>query len=279
MPTQLKTLQPSPDISICSVVPAGDASIEGLFASALDTADPVAIETIAVLNGDAPQLAARLDRLFPDAKILENRAPFRLARARNQALRLATGRYLSLWDHDAVLLPGCLLQLALFLDEHPETGIVVPCIEDSTGKVLPSARRFPGLLAMLCKYSGLASFGSRSSDRGPGPTAFQTEAGFTEIDWAVGSAMVVRRETLEEIGFFDERYLAAYEDADFCRRAKRAGWHVAYIPAARVRHDKPARYKTDRVLDVDPLAPAGTLRTHPEQLLDAVRFLLDALKR
>jgi len=273
------SLKITPDISICTVVPAGDAEVENLFASARDTADPVAIETIAVINGEAQQQAARLDRLFPDAKILENRAPFRLAKALNQSLRLATGRYLSLWDHDAVLKPRCLLQLALFLDEHPETGIVVPCIEDGAGRVLPPVRSFPGPLALLLKHAGLASLISKFFDRRPELPVPEAETDFVEIDWAVGSAMLVRREMLEEIGYFDERYLAAYADADFCRRAKRAGWHVAYIPAARVRHDRKERYEAERVLDADPLAPAGTLRTHPEQLLDAARFLLGAMKR
>lgn len=48
--------------------------------------------------------------------------------------------------------------------------------------------------------------------------------------------MFIRREVLEEIGFFDERYFLYLEDADFSQRAKRKGWKILYWPRAILWH-------------------------------------------
>jgi GT2 family glycosyltransferase len=51
-----------------------------------------------------------------------------------------------------------------------------------------------------------------------------------------GACMYVRRETIERIGAFDERYAMAYEDVDWCLRAWQAGIPVLYFPSAQLVH-------------------------------------------
>ena len=51
-----------------------------------------------------------------------------------------------------------------------------------------------------------------------------------------GACMYVRRETIERIGAFDERYAMAYEDVDWCLRAWQAGLRVLYFPSAQLVH-------------------------------------------
>jgi GT2 family glycosyltransferase len=51
-----------------------------------------------------------------------------------------------------------------------------------------------------------------------------------------GGAGLYRREMLDEIGLFDERFFAYLEDVDLAWRAQRAGWRCRYAPAARVLH-------------------------------------------
>jgi hypothetical protein len=46
----------------------------------------------------------------------------------------------------------------------------------------------------------------------------------------------MRREVLEQVGLMDDNYFLYFEEADFCWRAKRAGWEVWYVPQSRVMH-------------------------------------------
>ena len=57
-----------------------------------------------------------------------------------------------------------------------------------------------------------------------------------EIDYISGCAMMVRRRVFEKIGLFDERYFLYFEDADFCLRAKKAGFKIAVEPKSVIVH-------------------------------------------
>jgi len=57
-----------------------------------------------------------------------------------------------------------------------------------------------------------------------------------EIDYAVGCAMLVRTEAIRAAGFLDPRYFMYYEEADWCRRIRHAGYKIMYMPLSRVWH-------------------------------------------
>lgn len=56
------------------------------------------------------------------------------------------------------------------------------------------------------------------------------------VDYVLGCAMLIRRDVLETVGLFDERFFAYYEDLDYCRRAQAAGFRLVTVPAARLWH-------------------------------------------
>ncbi|HSO27562.1 MAG TPA: glycosyltransferase, partial [Anaerolineales bacterium] len=56
------------------------------------------------------------------------------------------------------------------------------------------------------------------------------------VDGVSGSCMLIRRAVIDQIGYLDERFFAYQEDADYCFRARRAGWDVYYHPAAQIIH-------------------------------------------
>lgn len=57
-----------------------------------------------------------------------------------------------------------------------------------------------------------------------------------EVFGVCGAACLLRRELFDELGGYDERYFAFYEDVDLNVRARIAGWRFEYIPEAVVWH-------------------------------------------
>lgn len=55
------------------------------------------------------------------------------------------------------------------------------------------------------------------------------------MDEVSGAAMLVRRDTFEQVGLLDEGFFY-WEDIDWCKRIKAAGWKVVYLPRAKVVH-------------------------------------------
>jgi N-acetylglucosaminyl-diphospho-decaprenol L-rhamnosyltransferase len=56
------------------------------------------------------------------------------------------------------------------------------------------------------------------------------------VDWLSGAALWLRRDALDDVGGWDERYFMYMEDLDLCWRLRGRDWDVVYEPAGSVRH-------------------------------------------
>jgi N-acetylglucosaminyl-diphospho-decaprenol L-rhamnosyltransferase len=155
----------------------------------------------------------------------------------NVALRRGTAEgadYLYLLNSDAFVEPGAVRALVDYLDAHPRVGIAGSAVHSLDGAPHESAFRFPSVLSELERVTRLGVL-TRALQNVRVPIARPTHT-TTNVDWVAGASMMIRREVLEQIGLFDERFFLYYEETDLCLRAKRAGWLVAYVCESRVAH-------------------------------------------
>lgn len=61
-------------------------------------------------------------------------------------------------------------------------------------------------------------------------------AALEQVFAGCGAGMLLRKEMLEDVGLFDEKYFMYYEDIDLSWRARLRGWDVFYAPEAIIRH-------------------------------------------
>jgi len=150
-----------------------------------------------------------------------------------ETVDLAETPYVLLLNPDTIVRPGAIDALVNFMDDRPEVGIAGSRLEDPDATPQRSAFRFPSPLGELEAAARLGPI-SRLLRRwavAP-PPADQPHA----ADWVAGASMIIRREVLQAVGPLDERYFMYYEEVDFCRRARRAGWPCWYVPDSRVVH-------------------------------------------
>lgn len=144
-------------------------------------------------------------------------------------------RYLLCTNPDAVLQPGAVKAMVETLDARPEVAIVGPRIEEPDGTVYPSVRTFPSVPDAV----GHAVFGMVKPDN-PWTRRYRMldadHSRAADVDWVSGACFLVRRRAWEQVRGFDEGYFMYAEDVDLCWRLRRAGWEVAFEPAARVVH-------------------------------------------
>jgi GT2 family glycosyltransferase len=130
----------------------------------------------------------------------------------NLGIRRALERgadYVWLLNNDTEVELGTLTALVDEAESDPRVGIV--------GAVLPEA------------------WGGGRVNQWTGVTRNVTDPG-ERPDYIAGTCMLVKRRVFERIGLFDEAFFFYYEDADFCRRARDAGWGLAVAPDALVEH-------------------------------------------
>lgn len=70
----------------------------------------------------------------------------------------------------------------------------------------------------------------------PEGTLAEERESVVDVDGVCGGAALLRSRMLDEVGLFDPRLFAYYEDTDLSWRASRAGWRIVAAPAARVEH-------------------------------------------
>jgi GT2 family glycosyltransferase len=175
-----------------------------------------------------------------DVTLVRNTSNVGFGRAVNQVLHLTTGELIMIMNPDACLLPGVIEGLEGELLAHPECAVVGPAITWEDGRLQGSARGDPTLLTGLFGRSSLLTrwfpdsrFVRRNVRVG---RALGATPASIEVDWVAGACMVVRRSALVGANGFDERYFMYWEDADLCRRLRKQGHTVRYVPTAVVIH-------------------------------------------
>jgi GT2 family glycosyltransferase len=218
----------------------------GLLGECLDSlrrfADGVALEVLVVDNASRDASLGALAR-FPEVQLLANRENVGFARAVNQALEAAQGRYVLLLNPDCRLVAPVFAELIAFADARPDAAVVGPRLANPDGTLQTSAYRFPTLVQALGTVLGLkrlvpvAFLRARASGwlgRYFGQLDPHTTPG--AVDLVTGACMLIRREALRRLGGFDPRFFLYFEEKDFCYRARQAGWAVYFDPAAVVVH-------------------------------------------
>jgi len=167
---------------------------------------------------------------------LEENAGF--ARGNNAAIRRAMRssdppKYVMLLNPDTLVRPGAVQSLLDFVESRSEAGMAGSRLEDTCGNVQISAFRFPSILS---EVESALRFGLATRLLAHWMVAPPPPDHAAPVDWLSGASLLIRRAVLEEIGLLDEGCFMYYEDVDFCRAARRAGWSCWYVPESRVVH-------------------------------------------
>jgi len=145
-----------------------------------------------------------LSQTFPDLILIRNNVNLGFVKAINQGMAASSGEYVCLLNNDTLATKGWLGDMVK-VAEIPEENI---------GIVSPASNVF-----------GVNSRDGKAGD-------------WQEIDGGRGFCMLIKREVIEKVGFFDEIFgLGYFEEKDFSRRAFRAGYISARAKASFVYHE------------------------------------------
>lgn len=191
----------------------------------------ITFEVWVVDNASLDGTQGMVQREFPQVRCILNEKNQGFAKANNQAIRKANGRYILLLNPDMRVFPDTLSQMVSWMDTHATVGIAGCHLIREDGTTVPHVRRFPRLadqVAIVTKIAHvfpvlLDGYLMRDFD-------YTKEA---EVDSIRGSFFMIRREVLEGVGLLDEQYFVWFEEVDYCKRVKQAGWQVMYTPAVR----------------------------------------------
>ena len=191
-------------------------------------ADYARMHVIVVDNNSSDDSVACVERQFPQAQLIARNENGGYAVALNEGIRAGADfepDFYLILNNDTLVLPDTLGKLVEVMLSDAKTAIAAPKIiyHDHPERIFSLGDRLYSWLPLPLRI------GRKAYDR---PEYEKT----MEFDYLFGCALLIRTESLKEVGLFDTSFFMYYEDADICRRMRDAGWKNVRVGSAIIRH-------------------------------------------
>lgn len=159
------------------------------------------------------------------------------AAANNIAWRkFKDNNHVLLLNPDTEVKPGAISAMLQILREKSDVGIVGPKLLNHDGSLQGSVRPFPKFTDFVFYMLKLGRVVQARQEK----SYDYSKPGY--VDQVMGAAFLIRNKTWQGIGMLDERFFTLFEEVDYCKRARAAGWRTYYTPVGEVKHVRAASF-------------------------------------
>ena len=196
--------------------------------ASLERLDYASHWTLVVDNGSTDGSIEAIESAYPTVEIIQTSANLGYAEGNNVGLHEALSRgtdYALVLNNDTIVAPDMLSRLIEASEDDDHVGAAGPTIlfHEAPDTIWSAGGDFDW------RRGKPVLRGLHERDEGQ-------FADVKPVDYLPGSAILMRRATLEQIGGFEPRYFLYYEDNDWCLRAQRQGYTIVHVPKARLWH-------------------------------------------
>jgi GT2 family glycosyltransferase len=178
------------------------------------------------------------------ATVIKNKGNFGFAVANNQGFRVSHGKYVLFLNSDTEIHGNVLGEMMPWMEINSKAGVATCALKNKDGSLQATGGYFPTLLRVFSWMiiqdipfvdNIIKPFHPHHSKSlfFRGDSFYKTQK---KIDWATGAFLLTRREILEKVEGWDEKFFMYVEDVDLCFRIKRLGYEVWYLPKWSITH-------------------------------------------
>ncbi len=201
------------------------------ISSFVSTCKVIDYELLVVDNASTDHSIEMLANEFPEARVIANETNVGIAKANNQALKLASGEYVLLVSADTICSKDAIDKMAYFMDEHTDAAGLSVRILSPQGRFLPeSIHGLTKTWTSFFKLIGFAKYLSKTRLYNRNRKDWVEEFQIAEVDILNSDCMMLRRSTLNATGLFDERFFMHGHNIDLSYRLRLAGFKNYYFP-------------------------------------------------
>lgn len=171
----------------------------------------------------------KLSKTYPECKVLvyEGEESFNFSRICNFGRQNAKGDYFLFLNNDTEVINPAWMGEMLQLCQLEDVGVV--------GAILYYPDDTVQHAGVILGLGGYAGHSHKYSEKATSGYMFR-KAAVQELSAVTGACMMVKRKTFDAVGGFDAGFAVAYNDVDFCLRAKNRGYSVLFTPYAELYH-------------------------------------------
>lgn len=196
---------------------------------------------LVVDNASQDNSVSIIKKQFPDVAILKNKINKGFSGGMNSGITYAIANeasYVMLLNNDTIVDQKMTGELYKQAESDPTNFIVSPKIYFAKGSEYHRDRYKKEELGKVIWYAGAVMDWANiiGYHRGVDEVDHGQYDDITKIDFASGCCMLIRKETFDVVGLFDDKYFLYYEDSDFSERVRRAGYNIIYAAKAVLWH-------------------------------------------
>jgi GT2 family glycosyltransferase len=173
---------------------------------------------------------------YPDIVFFPFKKNVGLQALLKKAIESSHGKYLLLLNGDIVVTEDSVYKLLEYIKQNVLVGMLGPKLLNFNGTLQYSCFRFYKPLTIIYRrtFLGRLPFAKKHLDWFLMMDYKHNE--IKEVDWLMGSALMISRKAIEKVGLMDPRYFLYMEDVDWCRRFWENGFKVVYYPLIGMHH-------------------------------------------
>lgn len=187
-------------------------------------------------NNSTDDTVFEIEKLFPKVNIIRSGQNLGFARGNNLALKRVPAKNYLLLNSDTEVISGAVDRLLEFTKNN--NFAVSSCrLVDKHKDFQPNAGELPNFVTVIAWLSGLddifrklfylPSYQERSNiyydkDR--------------QVGWVGGTAMMIKSELINKIGYLDDKIFMYGEDVEFCLRAEKFGYKIGWTKTGEIMH-------------------------------------------
>jgi len=202
--------------------------------SIMQTKGNLRLQIIVVDNASSDGSSEMVQNLFPEVQLINSGGNIGFARANNLAIAHSDAPFILFLNPDTLVSENSINSMVDFLRSNPSIGALGCKMKDDKGRVQPLGLQwFPSPLTELFNIL-FVSAKTIEKIKKYLPYKDPDQSGY--VSKLYGGCLVVRRDVLEQVGYFDERFFMYGEDVDLCKRIINGGWKLYYLSEAEVIH-------------------------------------------
>ena len=227
---------PRYDVSVVVVSWNTRELLRECIASIYREAGNVSMEVFCVDNASVDGSAAMVQKDFPEVRLIRNDQNKGFVEANNQAIEIASGRYVIMLNSDTIVLDLAIPKLVEYADSNPDAAIIGCKVLNPDLTLQRSCFMYPSVLNLFLMSTYLYKLFPRNRFFGRQQMTWWDFANEREVETACGCSVIVRMAAITEVGMMDPLFFFYGDDPDWCYRFRRAGWKVLFMPKAEIVH-------------------------------------------
>lgn len=226
----------NPKVSVIIVNYNGGQDIIDCLESLQNDRAAASFEIIIVDNNSTDGSIAKISEQFESVKLLALDENLGFAAACNAGIAVAHSNTILLLNPDTVVTDGAISRMYDSLLKHPHWGIVGARMLTIERIPYRAARRFPTPRDLGMTSIGLAKLFSSSKTFNGYLYGERVIESLDEVDQIEGSCLMISEAARKAVGKLDEQFFIFFEEVDWCKRVKAAGFEIHIVKEAEVIH-------------------------------------------